>query len=384
MTDEKIALRDVVVLREGRNVLDIPALRVERGEVLALLGPNGSGKSTLLSVIALLLKPDKGTVLFDGQPAGGAALAYRRRMAVVFQEPLLLNTTVEANVRSGLSLRAIKRSAQGERVGRWLGRLGIAHLTRRPARELSGGEAQRTNLARALAMEPEVLLLDEPFGGLDAPTKSALIGDLNAILRETSTTTIFVTHDRDEALRLSDRVAVIINGCIRQAGPPQEVFSSPVDAETAAFLGVETIALGRLVSCQDGLAIIEVAGRRIEAVETGPLTPEVLVCLRPENVLIQPAAGSHGVSSARNHLAGTVQKLERLGAQVRLDIDCGFPLTALVTTQSADDLDLRIGGAVIASFKASAVHLIPRGASDPPRANPKTPDEISATLGRYW
>jgi len=370
LTPEKIGLRGLVVLRQGRKVLDIPTLKVEHGEVLALLGPNGSGKSTLLSVIALLLRPDKGTVQFEGQPAAEDRLAYRRRMAVVFQEPLLLDTTVEANVRSGLSLRAVKRSDQSERVGRWLSRLGIAHLAKRRARELSGGEAQRTNLARALALEPEVLLLDEPFDGLDAPTRDALMRDLDAILRETSVTTIFVTHDRDEALRLSDRVAVMINGNIRQAGSPQEVFSSPIDAETAAFLGVETIALGRLVSCQDGLVTIEVAGRRIEAVETGPLTPEVLVCLRPENVIIEPVAGGPAASSARNHLAGTVQKLEKLGAQVRLYLECGFPLAALVTAQSADDLDLRVGSAVMASFKASAVHLIPRGMGDPPDGGP--------------
>jgi tungstate transport system ATP-binding protein len=166
------------------------------------VGPNGAGKSTLLRVIALLERPARGEVMFDGAAMSGSPLSYRRKMALVFQEALLLDTTVEANVRTGLSLRGVAREEQRRRVDEWLERFGIAHLRGRSPRTLSGGEAQRASLARAFALQPEVLLLDEPFASLDPPTREALIDDLDAVLTSSRVATVFVTHDRAEALRL--------------------------------------------------------------------------------------------------------------------------------------------------------------------------------------
>jgi len=157
-------------------------------------------------------------------------------MASVFQEPLLLNASVYENAALGLKLRRLDGRAAEQRVLPWLERLGIAHLARRQARSLSGGEAQRTSLARAFVLDPELLLLDEPFSALDPPTRDELLLDLETILRETGITTVFVTHDRNEAYMLGNRVAVVIGGRVLQIGATAEVFAQPVNEEVARFV----------------------------------------------------------------------------------------------------------------------------------------------------
>ncbi len=358
----KLGLRDVVVERAGVRILAVESLYVLPGEVLAVVGPNGAGKSTLLHVMALLERPSRGHVLFDGQPVRGSHLDYRRRMAVVFQEPLLLDTTVEGNVRSGLSLRGVGRGEQRPRVSQWLERFGIANLARRSGRTLSGGEAQRTSLARALVLEPEVLLLDEPFAALDAPSRDALIDDLDRALAQTSAATVFVTHDRAEALRLGQRLAVLIGGRVRQVGTPEEVFAGPVDEEVAAFVGIETIAPGRVRSLAGGLALVEVVGGVVEAAVAADPGPDVLVCVRPEDVVLSPAQDHPGPTSARNRLPAVVRRILPAGPHARVELDAGFSIVALITKQSLEDLSLVPGSRVLASFKATAVHLIPHRA----------------------
>lgn len=358
MTEPKLGVRDLRVERAGHCILDVEALDVFPGEVLAVVGPNGAGKSTLIHVLALLERPSAGRVLFDGQPLGGGLLPYRRRMAVVFQEPLLLDVSVESNVGSGLALRGVQRAERERRVRLWLERFGIERLAHRSARTLSGGEAQRTSLARALVLEPEVLLLDEPFAALDEPTRQALIDDLDSALAETHASAVFVSHDRAEALRLSDRVAVLIGGRVRQEGPPSQVFAQPANEEVAAFLGVETIVPGRVRSLEGGLALIDVSGQTVEAASEAD--GDVLVCLRPEDVVLSPAGEHPPASSARNRVPAVVRRVVSAGAQARVELDAGFPLVALITKQSLEDLSLETGVRVSASFKATAVHLIPR------------------------
>ena len=360
MSVPKLAVRDLKVMRGGSVLLEVPSLEVQRGEILAIIGPNGAGKSTLLNVLALLERPASGQLLFDGQPVGNSWLAYRRRMAVVFQEPLLLDTSVEANVRSGLVLRGVSRQEQERRLWEWLGRFAIAHLVGRSARSLSGGEAQRVSLTRALVLEPEVLLLDEPFAALDPTAREALMDDLERVLRETGTTAVLVTHDRTEALRLGDRVAVMMGGRIRQVGPGREVFAAPVDEEVAALVGVETIVPGQVRSQEEGLAVIDIGDRRVEAAVDFPIGEEVLVCLRPEDVVIAPPEDSGPRTSARNRLPGRVRRILPAGGQARVLLDCGFPVAALITKQSLEELALKPGDEVVAAFKATAVHLIPR------------------------
>ena len=282
-------VEDLVVRRGARTVLDVPYLDVRRGESLAVIGPNGAGKSTLLLALALLVPPSAGRVWFDGERVthGTDLTRLRRRMAVVFQEPLLVDQSVFDNVALGLRLRGLRGPELERRVTTWLDRLGIAPLTRRSARGLSGGEAQRASLARAFALQPDLLLLDEPFAALDAPTRAGLVDQVGGIVRDMGLTTVVVTHDRDEALTLGDRLAVLINGRLAQVGPPDEVFSAPADVEVAQFVGVETILPGQVVGYADGVVEVRVGPHVVEAVaERRPHGP-VLVCLRPEDITLQ-------------------------------------------------------------------------------------------------
>ena len=232
-----IEMSNLVVRRRGRSVLEVPSLEVRKSEVLALVGPNGAGKTTLMLVIAQLLKPESGTILFDGRPLPQwNELDYRRRISFVFQAPLLLDMTVADNVGLGLRFRGLRRDKIRGRVAYWLEKLGIETLSQRRASELSGGEAQRVSLARAFVLEPELLLLDEPFSALDPPARAQLLDDLTAILAADHRTAIIVTHNLKEAARLGDRVAVIVGGRLRQVGAARQIKSKPADEDVAAFL----------------------------------------------------------------------------------------------------------------------------------------------------
>ena len=237
MAEALLALREILVRYGGATVLQVAALSVRPGEILAIIGPNGAGKSTLLRVMGLLERPTEGRVYFREQEIDQKdSLGVRRRMASVFQEPLLLNASVYENAALGLKLRGLNHRDVEQKVRPWLERLGVVHLAGRQARSLSGGEAQRTSLARAFALDPELLLLDEPFSALDPPTREELLLDLETILRETGITTVFVTHDRNEAFMLGDRVAVLIGGELLQVGAANDVFAQPVNQEVARFV----------------------------------------------------------------------------------------------------------------------------------------------------
>ncbi len=361
-----VRLEEVTVRRSGGMALESISLDLCQGEVLTLLGPNGAGKSTLLHVIGLLRRPNSGTVYFHGQPVpwGSGLLALRRRMATVFQQPLLLDTTAGENVALGLKLRGMPGKEARRRAGYWMERLGVAALADRPARQISGGEAQRVSLARALVLDPEVLLLDEPMADLDAPTRLALADELKALLQDTGTTTVFVTHDRTEALQLSDRVAVLARGRLLQLGTPEEVFNRPATEEVAVFVGVETILPGRIAFCEEGLAMVQLAGGATIAVASElPAGQSVLVSLRPEDVTIYPPSPSRSIrpsSSARNRFPGRVTRVQQLGYLYKVHVECGFPLSALVTKQSFEELELAPSRPVEVSFKATAAHIIPR------------------------
>ena len=236
MTD-LVEFRDLLVKRGEHPALQLEYLVIQNGEVLAVVGPNGAGKSTLLLTLARLLKPERGEILFNGKQASAESdPVYRRRIALVMQDPLLFDASVFDNVASGLRFRGIAREEIRRKVPLWLERLGVGHLAKRRAGQLSGGEAQRVSLARALVLEPQLLLLDEPFSALDPPTRSRLLDDLGALLKETATTTVFVTHDLPEAAQLAGQMAVIIGNRLRQVGSPEVVFASPADEEVAGFV----------------------------------------------------------------------------------------------------------------------------------------------------
>lgn len=238
-----VEIHDLVVCREGKRVLEIDHLTVERGDVLAVAGPNGAGKSTLFLTLAKLLNHEKGSIKFEGIPLDKIDdTSYRRRIALILQEPLLFNTTVYNNIAIGMKFRGQPKELIEVWVPQWLERMGIKHLADTPAQKLSGGESQRVSLARAFVLHPELLLLDEPFSALDAPTRLSLLGELKDVLRETGTTAIFITHDLSEASRLANRMAIILSGKLSQTGAPREILKNPVSAEVAAFLGNDLLS----------------------------------------------------------------------------------------------------------------------------------------------
>jgi len=224
------------VRRGGVQVLDLPRFSISPEEKVAVIGPNGAGKSSLLLGLACLIQRDAGTISFQGEevtPRGETQ--FRRKIAMVFQEPLLFDTTVLDNVAEGLRIRGWGRAAARDAAMESLELFKVNHLSERSAHKLSGGEAQRVSLARAFAVRPKLILMDEPFSSLDLPTRIVLAEDLGRILHESGTAAIIATHDRIEALRVVDRLVVLDSGKIIQEGTPHEVIANPVNSFVAAF-----------------------------------------------------------------------------------------------------------------------------------------------------
>ena len=355
-----IKIENIILQRGGSTVLDIRELQVQQGRILALIGPNGAGKSTLLLMLAGLLKPRQGKFYFQGRPVESRIdlAMLRRNAAVVFQEPLLLNSSVYENVAMGLKFRRLKNEEIRKSVQSALDYFGIAQLAKRSAKTLSGGEAKRVSLARAFAIKPQIILLDEAFNSLDPPTRETVIDDLKQILEETKITAVLASHDREETLRLAQDVSVMNSGRIVQSGKTAEIFNQPDSEFVANFVGTESILEGTVNSCASGHMVISINGKVIEAVGDCSIGQKVYCCLRPENVTVSNY--TQGKISARNIFEAKVQKIIRQGFFYKLTLDCGFPLVAYITIPSCEDLGIAKGGTVIASFKATAVHVIRR------------------------
>lgn len=233
-------LEKIQQIYRGRTVLDVPEMEIKRGEILAVAGPSGAGKSTLLRLLSFLERPARGNLAFNGQPAGpDLPIAERRRVTMLFQAPHLLRRSVTANLAYGCSLRG--KNPSPALLSAWLDRLGLGQLAHQPARNLSAGEAQRVALGRALLVEPEVLLLDEPTANLD-PFNVALI---ETILKEEQArlgfTLILVTHNLFQARRLAQQAALLYNGFLVEIAPAEKFFSSPDRPETRAFIQGEMV-----------------------------------------------------------------------------------------------------------------------------------------------
>jgi len=356
-----VSLSNLRIERDGRHILTLEHFELPQGQVMAVIGPNGAGKSTLMLALSGLIPLQAGEVCFAGNPVRPFHdLAFRRRLAVVMQAPLLLHASVYDNIAAGLRFRQVSPAQIGSRCQEWLAKLSISHLKDRPAHQLSGGEAQRVSLARALVLQPELLLLDEPFSALDAPTRAQLIGDLKQLLTSHHLTTLFITHDLDEALALADQVAVLMNGRLRQVGSPHEVFSAPSDPEIAHFTGVETIIPGHILRQSGGLVEVDCGSFTVQAVSPAQAGTPVYLCLRPEDITLSLPASGGAPTSARNALRGRIQFLVPQGPLVRVNITGPVPLTALITRSSAQEMNLNSGQEIVSTFKASAVHVIHR------------------------
>ncbi|MFQ6122915.1 MAG: ABC transporter ATP-binding protein [Dehalococcoidales bacterium] len=343
-----------------RDILKNINLSVDKGEVFALIGPTGAGKTTLLRLLDLIDVPASGKIYFDGVDTAESArrgLEVRRRMAFVLQKPTVFNLSVYDNIAYGLKWRGVGKSQLGKKVNDILEMVGLSADKNRNARTLSGGEAQRVAIARALVIEPEVLLLDEPTANLD-PTSASRIEELIAsIMQHYATTIIMATHDMSQGQRLADRIGVLMNGELLQAGSSKDIFTSPRNREVAEFVGVENILNGVIVSSEDKVVTIDIGGRFIEAISDYAVGEEVCACVRPEDITLVLSKVS---SSARNSFVGEITWVVSTGALTRVEIDCGFPLIALVTKRSAEELGLEKGKKVFATFKATGVHVIRR------------------------
>ncbi len=231
-----ITVKNLEVKAGKKVLLSIPHFEIQEGEVLGIMGPNGAGKSTLIKALALLERPALGSIILkDKDITKEMTLEMRRKFAVAMQQPLLLDTSVYQNIAVGLKLRKLPRQEIKSKVSYWLEKFQISHLAKKHAHHLSGGEAQRVNLARAMVLEPEILFLDEPFSALDFPTKVQLLKDIKSIIHQTKTTTVFVSHDLMELKYLAENLAILMDGELKQNGPTEEVLSSP-NPSTAAFI----------------------------------------------------------------------------------------------------------------------------------------------------
>jgi molybdate transport system ATP-binding protein len=346
-------------------------LRLSFPSVLVLFGPSGSGKTTLLRCIAGLERPDAGRILYGDEVWFDAAEhrwlpPQKRRVGYLFQEYALFpHLTVEENIAYGLGSLSVRE--QRERVAEMMELLQIdARRGQRPG-ELSGGERQRVALARALAPRPRVLLLDEPLSALDAPTRERLRSELRRLLVSFNIPTIVVTHDRLEALALGDQMAVLIGGQLRQVGSVSEVFSRPADVTVAEAVGMENVLPAQVTRSERDVVTVDVNGRELIAVGSVS-TGRVFACIRAEDVLLFTGERASSVS-ARNRLRGRITALSYEGPLVRVTLECGFPLVAVITRQACEELALREGESVTAAIKAAAIHLIPRaegGGLEPP------------------
>jgi molybdate transport system ATP-binding protein len=329
-------------------------LEVADGEVLAVLGPNGAGKSTLLRVLAGLLAADGTHVAVDGEVWDGDGVhlpAHRRRLGMVFQDHLLFpHLSVADNVAFGLRTRGMpRREAHAAALG-WLERVGIADLAGRRPAALSGGQAQRAALARALVGDPALLLLDEPLSALDARTRLTVRAELRRHLGEYGGSTVLVTHDPVDAMALADRVLVVEDGAVVQTGAPAEVGRHPRTDYVARLVGLTLLA-----GIADGRSVRLDAGGVVAVAEeaSGP----VFAAVRPESValyLSRPEGSPRNVWPAR--LAGAVPH----GGTVRCELEGEVPLVADVTAAAFAELGLAPGSRVWAVVKASEVAVYAR------------------------
>ncbi|HXF37199.1 MAG TPA: ABC transporter ATP-binding protein [Actinomycetota bacterium] len=310
--------------------LDIPA-----GEFFSLLGPSGCGKTTTLRLIAGFERPTEGRILLDGVDMANTR-PHRRNVNTVFQNYALFpHLSVEENVAFGLRYKGVTKQDAKRKVAEALELVRLSGFERRRPSQLSGGQQQRVALARALVLNPAVLLLDEPLGALDAKLRKALQIELKALQEEVGITFVYVTHDQEEALTMSDRIAVMSNGLVEQVGPPSEVYEEPATAYVADFLGVSNLMSGTARGPADGgrcrveLGAFELLAGQGDVDARGP----VRLCIRPERVVLEPQG-----ATGENRVPGMVQRLVYVGStiQVLVHLAPGQTLQAWVQNRGQD------------------------------------------------
>jgi putative spermidine/putrescine transport system ATP-binding protein len=317
--DVVVRFRGVQKTYDGINlVVQDLNLDLYRGEFLTLLGPSGSGKTTTLMMLAGFEAPTRGDIYISGKSINGVP-AHKRNIGMVFQNYALFpHMTVWKNLAFPLEARKLAKSEIARRISQALEIVQLGDLADRRPAQLSGGQAQRVALARALVFEPALVLMDEPLGALDRQLRESMQYEIKRIHDALGVTVVYVTHDQNEALTMSDRIAVFDKGAIQQLASPQELYERPQNAFVAGFVGENNRVTGRLRSVAGDRCIVEVADTVIEAVTVAPLTPgrATMLSLRPERIVLGPAS-----NSCANRREATVREIIYVGDHIRLSVE---------------------------------------------------------------
>ncbi len=348
-----IELKNISV-EAGEFSLEDISLKVNKGEYFVILGPTGSGKTLLLETIIGICSLKTGRVLINCVDISNNP-PEKRNIGFIYQDYMLFpHLNVSENIKFGLKSKKLGDEEIERKLNEIVNLMEIKHLLSRNVRTLSGGEQQKTALARAIVTSPDVLLLDEPLSALDPGTKERLLSELKKIHSEIKTTTIHVTHDFEEAISLADRIAVMNCGRIVQTGTPDEIFRKPLSEFVAKFVGAENLFKGASM-IKEGMSVIDLFG--MDNTKIYSLTPkegDVRIIVRPEDVIVSK---EKSVSIARNSFRGKITAVYNKGALIKVVVDAEIQITALVTRRSFEELNLNINSEVYVSFKASEVHV---------------------------
>ncbi|MCS7089902.1 MAG: ABC transporter ATP-binding protein [Verrucomicrobiota bacterium] len=332
-------------------------IHIRPGGCHVVLGPSGSGKSTLLQAVLGALPLIHGSIRLDGVDLTQLPLERRQLGYLPQQLALFPHLSVRENLLYSARARGLSAAQYEPLLARLISATRIeSMLERRPA-TLSGGEQQRVGLVRALMGRPRLLLLDEPFSALNESLRRELWWLLRAIQKEEQFAILMVTHDLAEAYVLADELTVLAHGQVIQQGSKTEVYARPASPDVARLFGVETLYPGRILEIRDGLATVAVGSAQLLAPVPDRISTKILVSIRGEDVMLQP--GPCPATSARNNLSGWITAIRPGTPLSVIELDVGFPLTALITRSACEELGLQCGTRVTALIKASAVHLIP-------------------------
>jgi len=331
-------VRDLKKVYNNKIVLDVDNLNFQEGKIYAIVGPNGSGKTTLLNILNLLEKPDEGQIFFYDQEitnkSNSDTLEIRRKITLVNQDPFLFHSTVYDNIAYGLKIRSIPPKVQKSRIRSALNIVGLSGFKDRKANQLSGGEAQRVVIARALVIEPEILFLDEPTTSIDQKHIDVVERVIKKIKKEIKTTVIFTTHDLSQAYRLADEVISLLDGKIIKQVP-------------------ENLLRGEIIEEEDNLKWFKTAGN-IKFAIVSEKVGLAYISIDPRDIIL---SYEQFQSSARNSFLGKITKIIEQNHLVKLEIDIGIPLVVIITRESFFKMNLNLGSKVYLTFKASAVKL---------------------------
>lgn len=326
-------------------------LRIADNEYFVILGPTGAGKTVILELISGMYKPDQGEILIHGRNVT-LKDPEERHIGFVYQDYMLFpHLDVEKNITFGLKLKKYTEGEIKQRLNKMAQLLNIEPLLKRYPSTLSGGEQQRTAIARALITEPEVLLLDEPLSALDPRSKELFQQELKHIHQQTKTTTIHITHDFNEALVLADRIGVMLDGEVVQAGYPEEIFQKPESQMVAEFVGMENIYSGEIVT-KGADNYVRIGSLDIHTISD--LKGKVRIGIRPEDIII---AKEEFMGSAQNSVEAFVVEFIPRGPYIKVILNAGITITALITQKAIDEMELEQGSKVRAIFKTTAVHV---------------------------